>query len=158
MCRRFAGEKGKKCARDDGKGKERKRLFPLLIIPRAFAIFRLLLFFGIPSWSLWAGERAFRTSVLSTLFFFIAQLASPDKWLLAMSFRVASAEGLLVVTVLLEVSLSHTLYKLLVKTYQNPSHLYNLKNLCNCKVFEQIKASLKSPPILVALQSSLRTE
>ena len=75
-----------------------------------------------------------------------------------MNFRVPSAEGLLVVTVLLEVSLSHTLYKLLAKTYQNPSHLYDLKNLCNRKVFEQIKAILKSPPILAALQNSLRIE
>jgi len=33
------GRRKKKCARDDGKGKERKRLFPLLIIPRALAIF-----------------------------------------------------------------------------------------------------------------------
>ena len=30
----------KKRAREDGEGKERKRVFPLPIIPRAFAIFR----------------------------------------------------------------------------------------------------------------------
>ena len=152
MCRRVAGEREKSArgTMEWGKGESAFSLFP--------SSPARLLFFGIPNWSLCEGERAFCTSVLSTLFFFSAQLASPDKWLFAMNFSVASAEGLLVVTVLLEVSLSHTLYKLLVKTYQNPSYLYNLKNPCNCKVFEQIKAGLISPPILAALQNSLRIE
>ena len=54
------GEKKRKRARDDGKGKERKRgLFPLPIVPRALAIFLIIAIFriGILNGSLWGRER-----------------------------------------------------------------------------------------------------
>ena len=52
LCREEGGEKEKERARGTmGKGKEKRGLFPLPIVPRALAIFRL----GIPSGSLWGG-------------------------------------------------------------------------------------------------------
>ena len=52
LCRREAGEREKRRARDDGKGKERKRGFclsPLPIVPHAL----IAVYTWIPSGSLW---------------------------------------------------------------------------------------------------------